>query len=169
MVGSLLFCISISRLLNKRQRKPFPQKFKREMHRTPSVCNECFCCWAQPGLQGGRGITPLPNVCLGNGNHWRLPKPTLGHFLPQNRREWGREGLGEIYWLSKILEAKPWPAVAEIIVGWFVGLTLIILQSWQSGFQAVAASPSIKHSPESDLTWFWEKQEEAAWQPMQNI
>lgn len=68
----------------------------------------------------------------------------------------------EIFWQSRILEGRPWPNVAEIIVGCFVALTLIILQSRQSGSQAVALSSSIKHSPESGLTFLREKQEEAA-------
>lgn len=53
--------------------------------------------------------------------------------------------------MSKILEARPWPAVAEIIVAYSAGLTFIIFQSRQSGLQAVAVSPSPKHSPESGV------------------
>lgn len=64
--------------------------------------------------------------------------------------------------MSKILEDRPWPAVVEIIVAYSVVLTFIIFQSRQSDLQAVAVSPSTKHSPESGVTSFGEKQEEAS-------
>lgn len=106
--------------------------------------------WEQQILaQGGRGITSCPLVVLGNGNHWRFPTPTLGHYYPKTEENEAKSGV------RCIGRAKSWkPAVAEIIVGCFVGLTVTVLQSSQPGLQAVTTPPNKNQSRKwLDLVW----------------
>lgn len=58
------------------------------------ITNVCLCGWAQPVLQGGRGITLLPLVCLGMGNHWQLPHTRLV-IITQNQKRTRQRKVGE--------------------------------------------------------------------------
>lgn len=116
------------------------------------VINVCLCGWAQPVLQGGRGITLLPPCVFGNGQPRAAPTHILGHYYPKTDENEAEKSGGRFIDWVKYWKPKPWPAVAEIIMGWFVSFTLIIFQSRQSDLQAVTVSLILGQAGRNCLT-----------------